>query len=532
MNTILHAPSSSWEKGPGDDTILMEAADAVLNLQLPKVPIVLHSQRPTEATNCISDGFLTQPRKTPSYRRGIRAQQATENSVSSTLGVSAESFKKPSLPKGSPPQPETPLPRPRSSPSSTLSDDVDKVIRYLDSFRVNHSTRNATVTDENMLGHQFAGERWPGRPNSMVVNTVLSDTTNNGLSFQDQAGRLKGDRTIFRDSSLPSPIAPSIFKANSINSLQLNSPPPLTYTPGDDHDVEAVTNLINSMCVDNEAKILDWTFLDKIQRMVEELLRETRKQREATDEWVKAVQEYVDRWVHEQRLLIEIERKHALERALQQHSSPTSRVAPVKTEGDVSVAGKRSLYSVIDQQARKIEELEYRFVTETASHAPIPALKTPRHVQISDPLRRDSDRKFFDTVEELESPALPHVVCKQVRPKREYSTLTNGRRIIKFRNGSEREYLSDGTLVTRYSNGDIKTERKMDKIVIYWHDAEQTKQTSMPDGVHIYEYPNQQVERHFPDGRKEVTLATGAGIVKEPQSGRNASSHTNVHHQS
>lgn len=519
MNTIDRAPSRSWElgNGPGDDTMLMDAADAVLNLQLPDVPVVLHSKRPT-ATNCIPGPVLMQPRSNPSTREGVPAQQALKMSVSPTPIASAQSSQKPSQSKESPPQPETPLPRSRLSPSSTLSDDVDKVIRYLDTFRVNHSTRNATVADENLLGHHYTGERWHGRQNSMVINAVLSDATNNDLSIREHLEKSEGAKSIFRDASLPSPIAPPLFKANSIHSLQLNSPSPATHTPGADFDVDDVTDLINSMCVDNEAKNLDWTFLDKIQRKVEELLREARKQREATDEWVKAVQESVDRWVHEQRLLIEIERRQARERALQQDSSPT-RVAPAE----------RNLHIIIDQQARKIEELESRFVTKKASHAPIPVLKTPRYVKESDPQRSDSDRKFFEMVEELESPTLPHIVGKQVRPKREYYTLTNGRRIVKFRNGSEREYQSDGALVTRYPNGDIKTERKTDKIVIYWHEAEQTKQTILPDGVHVYEYPNQQVERHFPDGRREVTLATGAGVVQFSKGGRNGSSSRTVH---
>ena len=92
--------------------------------------------------------------------------------------------------------------------------------------------------------------------------------------------------------------------------------------------------------------------------------------------------------------------------------------------------------------------------------------------------------------------------------------MEDGRRLVKFRNGTEREYLPDGTLITRYTNGDVKTEGGKDKIVIYWHDAERTKQTIFADGVQLYEYPNQQVERHFPDGRKEVTLPTGGRRVQ------------------
>ena len=483
--------------------MLMDAADAVLNLQPPKVPFVPHSN-----TKGISGRVLTQPsRRMSSNCRGFPAQPVGERSVSPM-----HSTKKAWHTKGSPPQPETPLPRPRSTPSSTLSADVDKVIRYLDSFRVNRSTRDTTVTGENKAGTRFGRDISSGRRNVRVVNTVLSDATNNDISILEDVGKFEGTKSIFRDKPLPvfpSPAAPPIYKANSLHSLQRNASSPLTYTPKDDLDVDAVASLINSMCMENDAKALDWTFLDKIQRKVEELLREARKQREATDEWVKAVQDSVDQWVQEQRLLIEIERKQARDRSLRQGATQTSRETPAKKMGDVSVATDRNLYVIIDKQAKKIKELESRFGSEKPSHAPTPALKTPRYVNISGPQRSDSDRKFFDMVEDLESPTLPHIANKQIRPKREYITLENGRRIVRFRNGSEREYLSDGTLITRYPNGDVKTESKLDDIVIYWHEAERTKQTIFPDGVHLYEYPNQQVERHFPDGRKEVTVATG-----------------------
>ena len=517
MNTIDHVPPHSWEfgSGPGDDTVLMDAADAVLNLQPSRITFVPHSRLSRETAQFISDRDLTQFSRTPNECREVPAQQVSEPYESPTHRLSVASAKKPSLTKGSPPQPETPLPRPRSTPSSSLSDDVDKVIRYLDTFRANHSTRITKVTDENKLGNRFGGDRSFGRQKFLVVNTVLSDATNNGLDALEDVRKMEGAESIFRDASFPvlaSPFAPTIYKANSIHSLQRNTPSPVTCTPRDDLDVDAVANLINSMCVENEAMTLDWTVLDKIQRKVEELLREARKQREATDEWVKAVQDSVDQWVNEQRLLIDIERRQARDRALQQGSSPTSRETPVKTIGHVSVASQRNLYVIIDQQAKKIKELELRFAKEKASHAPIPALKTPRYVQISDPQRSDSDSRFFDMVEELESPTLPHIVNKQVRPKREYLTLESGCRVIKFRNGSEREYLSDGTLITRYPNGDVKTESQLDSIVTYWHAAEQTKQTIFPDGVHVYEYPNKQVERHFTDGRKEVTHATGSRL--------------------
>ena len=218
MNAMDHVPTHSWEfgNGPGDDTILMDAADAALNLQPSKVTF----EPPSELTkeNSISRRVLAQPARTSSNYRDFPVQPVSAPSVSPT-----HSARKPWLTKGSPPQPETPLPRTRSTPSSTLSDDVDKVIRYLDAFRVNRSAWDTTVTDENKAGNRFGKDGSSGRQNFRVVDTVLFDATNNDLSILEDVRKFEGTNSIFRDSSLrmlPSPAAPTIYKANSIHSLQ------------------------------------------------------------------------------------------------------------------------------------------------------------------------------------------------------------------------------------------------------------------------------------------------------------------------
>ena len=482
MNAVHGVVSKSWEFGnsPGDETTMMDAADAVLALEPPSLAPYRH----------------TAPRCAPTAVAPRRLPLTTKSPVKA---------------RRSPPQPETPVAPQRKPPSSTLSSDVDRVIQYLDTFRFTPAIQR--VSGETRNGYPRSSER----QSHLFVDTVLSDTTISDPFLVEEVGQLEGTKTIFRATPLPMPLSPlprSIVKSNSVHSIHRKPSSPVSCgEPADDLDLSAVTNLITSMCVENEGKDFDWTFLDKIQRKVEELLREVRKEREATNEWVKAVQESVDVWVQEQRLLIECERKHAFERARQHR--PVRQVAPENqvVDSSVSQAAEQKLLHVIEHQAKKIEELQSRLAAEKALETRVPVLKTPRYSQIPGSQESASSKKFFDMVEKHESPTLPHLVHKEVRPKREYMTLQDGRRLVKFRNGTEREYLPDGTLITRYPNGDVKTEGGKDKIVIYWHDKEKTKQTIFPDGVQVYEYPNQQVERHFPDGGKEVISSTGARPV-------------------
>lgn len=491
----------------------MKAADIVLKLQLPKVveipPCNLRSKE-TKGTRTQRTRASIAP-----HRDYVRPMPA--NTKSFPCGELLESTFRANPRRRSPPQPETPAATRTSPPSSTLSADVDKVIQYLESFRLTHHKQGRCSENIGISMTRPASDR----RNNLVVKTVLSETTHNEQFLHEEVGRVEGAKAIFRGTPTqtpPSPLAPPIHKANSIHSLQCNSSSPLNCTPENELDVSAVTNLITSICVENEGKAFDWVFLEKIQGKVEELLREVRKEREATHEWVKAVQESVNKWVQEQRVLIECERKHALERAAGQLScKPNLRKASEKNKAldvTVSLSAEKNLYDIITSQAKKIEELEIRLNGEKSLELLPPAIKTPRYSQIPGSQGNSEAEKFFHAMENHESPTLPHILPSQVRAQREYLTTEDGRRLVKFRNGTEREYLPDGTLITRYTNGDVKTEGGKDKIIIYWHDAERTKQTSFPDGVQLYEYPNQQVERHFPDGRKEVTLPTGGRRVQ------------------
>ena len=57
----------------------------------------------------------------------------------------------------------------------------------------------------------------------------------------------------------------------------------------------------------------------------------------------------------------------------------------------------------------------------------------------------------------------------------------------------------------KFANGDIK-RTSPDGVVTYFYSAAQTTHTTQPDGIEIFEFPSRQIERHFPDGSKEISF--------------------------
>jgi centromere protein J len=149
------------------------------------------------------------------------------------------------------------------------------------------------------------------------------------------------------------------------------------------------------------------------------------------------------------------------------------------------------LEKVIQQQAKTIQQLEARLFHPMS----------PQEQPLED---QDS---FVADMRHQVSPSLPNQHQSQVHPHRTYRTLPNGGRLVQYRNGTEREYWSNGTVVTKYMNGDVKTQAA--EKVTYWHQKEQTTQTIQNNGVQVFEYPDRQIEKHYPDGSKEVTFPSG-----------------------
>ncbi|CAF2079377.1 unnamed protein product [Rotaria magnacalcarata] len=80
---------------------------------------------------------------------------------------------------------------------------------------------------------------------------------------------------------------------------------------------------------------------------------------------------------------------------------------------------------------------------------------------------------------------------------------------IVFLNGSKQEISADGKQIrVQFYNGDYK-EKLSDGRCIYKYASTNTNttETEYPDGTHIDEFPNGQIEKRSPDGRQEHILA-------------------------
>ncbi|KAJ9467383.1 hypothetical protein DIPPA_52985 [Diplonema papillatum] len=78
-----------------------------------------------------------------------------------------------------------------------------------------------------------------------------------------------------------------------------------------------------------------------------------------------------------------------------------------------------------------------------------------------------------------------------------------------YTNGTRKVLLPSGHIVLRFNNGDIRKTYPSGKIVYYYSQA-RTRHTTYRDGVQIFEFESsQQVERHFPDGMKEIAFPDG-----------------------
>ncbi|EPY29463.1 centromere protein J [Angomonas deanei] len=85
----------------------------------------------------------------------------------------------------------------------------------------------------------------------------------------------------------------------------------------------------------------------------------------------------------------------------------------------------------------------------------------------------------------------------------------SGKREIHYANGTVKVVLPSGHTILHFANGDIKRMFPSGKST-YWYDAAQTLHTQRPDGTQTFEFQSTgQVERHHPDGSKEILYPDG-----------------------
>lgn len=85
---------------------------------------------------------------------------------------------------------------------------------------------------------------------------------------------------------------------------------------------------------------------------------------------------------------------------------------------------------------------------------------------------------------------------------------SNDKREILFTNGVRKEIFPDGYSVVYFANEDIKQIFPDGKTVYYFADAG-TVQTTLADGLKVYRFNNEQIEKHYNDGTKEIIFPDG-----------------------
>ena len=90
------------------------------------------------------------------------------------------------------------------------------------------------------------------------------------------------------------------------------------------------------------------------------------------------------------------------------------------------------------------------------------------------------------------------------------SQLPDGRQEWRYTNGTVKEVLPSGKSIVRFTNGDVKTTEPVTGDVVYWYAANQTRHTTIKaTGLEVFEFPTGQVERHYPNGMREIEPPAG-----------------------
>lgn len=246
----------------------------------------------------------------------------------------------------------------------------------------------------------------------------------------------------------------------------------------------------------------EWQRLEQVQQMAEVLLREAEYERESVRAWSKNMQEYVARWVLEQRALEEA-RVRAGEDELKAMRDALNRLQR-DTEDAAShhELVKQKLQAVIQQQADKISILEEKLkVAEKSAlvlktpheaitrHTLRSSLRTsrislsptwekcrverqanvPSPVTVMDPITPTRDAALPDSIPSPESMSFTP------RIQRARSSLLDGGKLVFYRNGTEKETRPDGTCVIRFPNGDVKCTLESESAVAYFHAKEKVR---------------------------------------------------------
>ena len=120
-------------------------------------------------------------------------------------------------------------------------------------------------------------------------------------------------------------------------------------------------------------------------------------------------------------------------------------------------------------------------------------------------------QEAFDFVlpEQHSNPNIYELIKSVTTEGKVINLYTNNKREIIFASGVRKEIFNDNHQVVYFANGDLKQIFPDGKSVYYFHEAK-TVQTTYTDGLQVFKFNGNQIEKHYPDGTKEINFPDGS----------------------
>ena len=264
-------------------------------------------------------------------------------------------------------------------------------------------------------------------------------------------------------------------------------------------------------------------------------LQEARQERDAAREWAHHMKASVEQWATEQRKLIEVEQRTAASQNNNNHESSddTTSQVPVHNviqklelairslQDQVQATAydrrktERDLQQMLQDQQGKLDSLGHQMAVmeqtlSEASHASgspraVGGNLPPAYIDklTASAAKKCSPKSTLTTTPKASS-GNASTTSSRIRKR-----LQDGGHVVVYGNGVRKEVHRDGTTIVRFpETGDIET-KFTSGTVAYYHARENVMQVTTLDGAVLYEYPNRQVERHYPDGSKAILYPDG-----------------------
>jgi centromere protein J len=191
------------------------------------------------------------------------------------------------------------------------------------------------------------------------------------------------------------------------------------------------------------------------------------------------------------------ENRNLREKLESMDSESSGKVKKLKNE----VARLNSLLGDVSRQKYDLE-IEVKALTAQITGRVVPESNNSSfrttHTRSTTPVRQPAEIVREDVAGEL--------ISEQTHADgRIDRTFPDGKREAVFPSGLRKTVWPDGSALVHFPNGDVKETSKTG-VVVYRYYSTGCVQTTHPDGTEILEFTSGQIEKHFPDGAKEITF--------------------------